>query len=231
MKRIITTVIITMSLNFTFGQIEEKQETIYKNEFGVDATGFIKYFLTFNQTVPSEQYSPIYYLTYRRKLKAGNIRSALGGNYEHLNRPALYPTDSNTYFYDSYSLNFRLGWEFYNNIGKKSQVYYGVDFRPSISNIKNEAQWFTAGYASGYEKRNQYYGIVPLFGYRFKLNDRISLTAETSFSLIWSISDQRNFSTPTSSAYPAISDDIDPTLKSLYTAYSQPISVIVTFDL
>lgn len=220
-----------MSIHVTIGQTEAKQDKVYKNEFGVDVTGFIKYFLTFNQTNPNTPYFPTYYLTYRRKFKPGNIRSAIGGNYEHRNTNAQYSFDLNEYYYYSYSVDFRLGWEFTNNIGKKSQVYYGIDIKPSYSYIKNDNQYSNAGYAHGYEMKTQYLGTAPLFGYRFKLNERISLTAETSFSLIWSKSDTRSFTTPTTSIYEPMPDVVSPTLKSLYTSFAQPLTVIVTFDL
>lgn len=231
MKKVISTILILMTLQHTIGQTEKVQEKIYKNEFGIDATGFIKYFLTFNQTNPSTSYSPTYYLTYRRKFKSGNIRSALGGNYDHRNYPSQNWNDLNEYYYYSYSIDLRIGWEFINNIGKRSQVYYGIDVKPSYSYTKNDNLYSMNGYAYGYETKNQYYGIAPLFGYRFRLSERISLTAETSLSLIWSKSNNRNFTTPTSSIYQPMSDEVSSPIKSLHTSFAQPLAVIVTFDL
>lgn len=52
----------------------------YHNEFGLDATGFFRQFLSFNdqQFTSAYLYSPTYYVTYRRYFKGGNIRFAIG---------------------------------------------------------------------------------------------------------------------------------------------------------
>lgn len=234
MKKGLSIFIILLSVNSLIGQTEEqteKQAKTFKNELGFDITGSLKYFFTLNQTYPYEQTPALYFFSYRRKFKPGNIRMAIGGNYLHNERDPQFPGETSSYFYNAYSVQFRIGWEFVNNIGKRSQIYYGIDVRPSYNYDNSNSQYTVDGYSYGYEVKTQKYGLAPLFGYRVKLSPRISLTAETSISLILSKSDQRTYSIPVSSAYPAVPDNVSPTLKSFYTSFSQPFSLVATFDL
>ncbi len=234
MKTVFTIFIIMLSVNSLMGQTEEqteKQAKTYKNELGIDVTGTLKYFLSFNQGYPYEVTPTTYYLSYRRKFKPGNIRLAIGGNYQNTERAPVAPGVTSEYFYNNYAFQYRIGWEFTNTIGKRSQLYYGIDFRSSNSYVNSNSQNSAEGYTYGFEAKNQVYGFAPLLGYRIKLGSRISLTAETSLSFIWSKSNQKTYMTPTSSAFPAVPENVSPTLTSFYTSYSQPFSLVVTFDL
>jgi|SRR5580698_9520112 len=61
------------------------------NEFGIDATGFLKQYLNFGQQ-NSSYYIPTYYLTYRRYFGCGNLRVQLGGSYTNDQLPNNYST-------------------------------------------------------------------------------------------------------------------------------------------
>ncbi len=50
----------------------------YKNELGLDVTGFIKFFTGFNSD-NNFDYEPTYYLTYRRLMGKQNFRAGIGG--------------------------------------------------------------------------------------------------------------------------------------------------------
>ena len=223
-------ILLTTFVLPTFGQDTTKHLKVYHNEFGIDATGFIKQFLNFNQSqFGGNYYQPTYYLTYRRLLKCGNIRFAIGGDLA--NAEALpVPPDSVTTRSSSYSLDARLGWEFFINLHKRWQVFYGVDFRPSYSYSKNDGAFNNGGYANGTENKTQIYGIAPLLGFRFKLTDRLSLTTEASYSINFSTYEGRRYFTPLSSQFPSKPDELVPKTKRMYSNFSQPVSLILTFN-
>lgn len=205
----------------------------YRNEFGLDGTGFIRSFLSFNEeSAIYGNYEPIYYLSYRRKFKPGNIRFAIGGAYEQMDLPGSgSQSDSLMFVRNSYSIDFRIGWEFTNELSSRWQVYYGLDFRTSFSHSYNEARYYSGGYANGTESDNQILGIAPLLGFRFRITDRISLLTEANFSLNWAKTENRDFFTPVNSTYPELPDEVDPTTNSVYTSFRQPLSIFFVFDI
>ena len=213
-------------------QDSTKKSKIYRNEFGVDATGFIKQFLNFNQgQFGGNYYMPTYYLTYRRHFKCGNIRFAIGGDFTNEDLQPAFEQDSNKYHRSSYSFDARIGWEFFSNLGKRWQVFYGIDFKPTYSYYKNDAPYWNGGYANGTESKTEIYGIAPLLGFRFKLNDRISLTTETSYSINFATSSGRRYYIPVTSQYPPIPDEVSPKTKKMYSNFSQPVSLVLTFNI
>ncbi len=228
MKHVFLLVLMSVFTTSVVGQEAPKE---YKNEFGLDGTGFIRSFLTFNvESVMSANYDPIYYLTYRRKFQPGNIRFAIGGGYEQMNFPGPQ-SDSLMFARNSYSIDLRIGWEFTNELSSRWQVFYGLDFRTSFAHSYNEAHYYSGGYANGRESYHQILGIAPLLGFRFRITDRISLLTEASFSLNWTKSEHREFFTPVNSTYPEIPDEKDPTVNSVYTSFRQPLSIFIVFDI
>jgi hypothetical protein len=231
MKKALLTILTTVIIMTAFAQDTTKKVKVYHNEFGIDATSFIKQFFDFNTSAFGNEYTPTYYLTYRRHFKYGNIRFAIGGSFSNYNQPDEYTGDTNKYYYHSYSVNARIGWEFINELSKYWQVFYGIDFCPSYSYIKNDGQYFNAGYANGYEDKSQIYGVAPLLGFRFRLSKRLSISTETSFTLNWEKDSSKNYYTPVSSQYPSIPTVINPKTKKTYSSYAQPISLFFTFDI
>ena len=230
MKHYILTVILATTILTTFSQDSTKTK-VYHNEFGIDGTAFIKQFFNFNSGQFPDQYSATYYLTYRRHFKCGNIRFAIGGSYADYDLTSGWSLDSNKYHYNSYSFSSRIGWEFFSNLSKRWQTFYGLDFRPTISHTKNDAPYWNGGYANGYESNSQIYSIAPLLGFRFRLNNRLSISTETSFSINWQVDSNRKYFIPQTSSYTPLPDIVSPKTKKLVTGFSQPISLFLTFDI
>lgn len=230
MKNLILTIILATTVLTTFGQDSTKTK-VYHNEFGIDATAFLKQFLNFNSGQYPDYYNATYYLTYRRHFKYGNIRFGIGGGFSDYDIPAAFDGDVNKYHYNSYSLNSRIGWEFFNELSKRWQVFYGLDFRPSLSYTKNDAPYWNGGYANGSETKSQTYGIAPLLGFRFKLTNRLSISTETSFSINWQQSESRRYYIPVTSQYPPLPDVVTPKTKKLFSSFAQPLSLLLTFDI
>ncbi len=230
MKHFLFTVLLALATLTTFSQDSLKTKD-YRNEFGIDGTAFIKQFFNFNSGQFPTQYVNTYYLTYRRLYKCGNIRFAVGGSYSSNDINNNNPQDDNQYRYEAFSLNSRIGWEFFSNLSTRWQVFYGLDFRPTFQRTKNDVMYWTSGYANGFEDKMQLYAIAPLLGFRFRLTDRLSISTEASFSLNWSVNERTDYFTPQSSMYPSKPDIISPKTKRLETVFQQPISLFVTFDI
>jgi hypothetical protein len=229
MNKSFLSIILIFSLSIAYAQQKTDTSKIYRNEFGVDATSFLMLYLPLGQ---NDFYLPSYYLTYRRKFNTGNIRSGLGGNFSNQKVGNVnYPSDSNKYFRFNYAIDFRIGWEFVNEISKRWQVYYGLDTRLNYQHIKNDLNYFSSGYAYGSETKYSTFGISPVLGFRFKLNKRLSLTTETNLSINWSKSSRREYYTPYISGLPTIADEITPSDVRIYGQFSQPLSIIFTFDI
>ncbi len=229
MKKILLIATLTATTLTALAQDSTTTKKVYHNEFGVDATGFIKQFANLNSS--STTYSPTYYLTYRRYFKCGNIRLAVGGDFSNATIPSSYVGDPNTYHNNSNSLNARIGWEFVSELSKRWQVFYGLDLRPALVYSKNDAVNFNGGYAQGDETKSQIYGVAPVLGFRFNLTNRLSIITETSFSINMQKDWEHKYFTPTSSAYPPPMTYSPTTAQKMFSSYGQPLSVFIVFKI
>lgn len=232
MKKIILLLGVVLCGNLAIAQNEKPEKTapLYKNEIGVDVTGTIRYLLN------SESTNPTYVLTYRHKFKAGNIRLGLGGAFSRDEMLNLDVTPNTTDIQTNSSANLRIGWEFVTDLGKRSQIFYGVDFRPSMSlscfkdhSISSISPEFS--YYDIQKRTNLSYGIAPFFGYRFKATDRISITSE--LSLVGFITNRysRSYMEIISPNNEILNETKQPVTNSFGVNFKQPISIAVTFDL
>jgi hypothetical protein len=228
-KTSLLSLFLICSFSIVYSQQKKDTSKTYRNEFGIDATSFLLLYLPLGQDY---NYLPNYYLTYRRKFNSGNIRSGLGGDFSNQNvGNTNYPNDSTKYNRFNYGVDFRIGWEFVNEISKRWQVYYGLDTKISYQHIKNDLNYFSSGYAYGSESNYNTFGISPVLGFRFRLNKRLSLTTETNLSINWSKSSRREYYTPYISGLPAIPDEITPSDVRIYSQFSQPLTIIFTYDI
>ena len=208
---------------------QDDSTDLYKNELGLDVTGTIRFFTKF-QNSSDYSYTPTYFLTYRRYFSKCNIRLGIGGGVSNQEIPSPYG-DSSIYNYNSSSFDSRLGCEFKSELTKRWQVFYGLDFRFSFGNTKNEAAFFNGNYANGFESHFTTIGFAPILGFRFKLNDRMSLLTEANFSFNMSrYYKNRDFYTPLQGS-PPIADKFSPDTKSFYTQFAQPIAIYFVFNI
>jgi hypothetical protein len=229
---LVTTLCLTGFLAVAQDTIKKKQ---YNNEFGFDATPFIKQFLNFSQTQFPEYYTPTYYLTYRRFFANGDIRAAIGASFaNNESLPSNSNADTVVLNDKTYSISARVGWEWFDNLGKRWQVFYGIDFLADYQyNKGDDNEWETTNtgntYFVGVESTTQIFGLAPILGIRLKLTKRLSLLTETSYSLNWEQDNSKNYYILTSGQGPTLPDSSTPTVKKLYTSFSQPVSLFVTF--
>ncbi len=232
MKKILLSVaIIFMALLSVFAQDTRENLKVYKNEIGVDITGFIRQFFFYSDgTCSPSAYKPNYIVNYRRHLKSGNIRFAIGGNFNQKDLNSPYDDDDSHYLSKQYYVNARIGWEFTKNINVRWQVFYGLDMLPSFSYSKNDANYWDGGYANGSENTNKTIGIGPIFGIKFKVSKRINISTVTNFAIFLSQNDETFYYTPLSSDYPPIPDDKQQ-LTSIYSGYNQAMSILLSINL
>ncbi len=208
------------------------------NEFGIDATGFLRQYLNIgsSQQYP-EYYNPTYYLTYRRHFKAGNLRAAIGGDFHNnqipIDRFSNLDSTNNKYYDKGNSFYAAIGWEFYNNLSKRWQVFYGIDLQTTLLFEKNEFEYDNGGYATGYDSRTQIYGVAPLLGIRFQLTKRLSILTETSYSINTEKDNSNTFYTPIPGFIQQLPPPTSTTQKltKSYTSFEEPISVFIDFTL
>lgn len=230
------TLLMLLSVLF-FSTNAQAQDSIkikkYNNEFGLDISGFVRQFFFTDATNLGSNYfyNPTYLLTYRRHIKKSNLRFAIGGSYEREDRQSSYPGDENKYEQLRYNFTARIGYEFFSNLSKKWQVFYGLDFRPVIETYKNDASYYNGGYRHAVKDTYITYGIAPLLGLRFKIINRLSLTTEASFTVNYQNSTETEKHIAVDPTNPPIDDIITKNKGKIFTNFSAPLSIIVTFDL
>jgi hypothetical protein len=230
--------VITFALISLFQNIHG-QDTIkpraakeHLNELGLDMTPFIKFYLDFSD-YGSGYYPANYFLTYRHYFKKGNLRSGLGGNYNYSQTPSPYNGDSLKIKYESRqkSFEFRIGYEFFQNLSKHWQVYYGADVIAGYYYLKNDAPFWNGGYANGTENETQAIGLAPVLGVRFKISNRLSLLTEANFLVQYSQRSSSRYYLPVTSAFPPKANDPKTTTKSIGTTFNSPIALILTLNI
>jgi hypothetical protein len=232
MKKLITFSILLSSLNL-FSQ-SDTAEKRHRHELGADVTGLLRQFVNFNNSNTNYYApSPAYLITYRYLLKKTNIRFGIGGAYFKNSVNGYLVNGEDKTFYNTSTNGFvRVGYEFVSELSKKWQAFYGLDFRPSIFNVDNQAQFSSGGYITGYKNKGTTYGISPLIGFRFRFNDRVSITTEASFSYnIQYTSSQKTYISQDLSNYPYIPNDKALKTTNISASFNQPLFLILTVNL
>lgn len=232
MKKLITISIVLFSLN-SISQTDNITK-LHRHELGADITGLLSQFFNLNSSnIAYNVPQPTYLLTYRYYVKKSNIRCGVGGYYDKSSVPGYTINGQEKTFYNTVNqFAFRIGYEFISNLSKKWQAFYGLDFRPSFSKQTNEAWFSNAGYLNGLVNNTTQYGFAPLLGFRFRLNDRVSLTTESSFT--YNIQENKRKTTYTSldnNLYPTILDSQTRKTKNISASFSQPIFLVLTVNL
>lgn len=238
MRKSVITLVLTLLLAHSNGQdtlksnLSQTPEKKHLNELGLDMTPFIKFYLNFSGN-SSFFNQPNYMLTYRRYFKKSNFRSAIGGNYSYSETLSPNNGDSlNIKYYNKQSLFvLRIGYEFFQDLSKRWQVYYGADFTTSYSHQRNDALYWNGGYATGIESKASGFGLAPVLGVRFKMSKRINLITESSFLLQYSTSSSYRYYLPVTGTFPPKANDPKTTNKTIATTFNYPLSLILTLNI
>ncbi len=206
---------------------------VHHHEAGVDVTAFLRQFLSWgvpNGDNTNYLLSP-WVLSYRYHLKHWNLRFGVGGMISDVEQPDYsYSNPTETTRRKQTELDLRVGAERYQELSKRWQVFYGLDFRPSWQYSQNDYHYSNGGYRYGSDSRQQDLAFAPLLGLRYHITKRFSLHTETSFAFMRSDSELHSYTVPIVDGYPPLPDTRQRT-GSFRTVFQTPLSVIATFDL
>ena len=167
------TTVITLSI---FAQ--SNNTNVKKHEIGINATSFIKEFLSLNTSDVDEG---AYMVTYK-KLNENNtaFRLGLGGQISQMNENleggGKLETKDNL-------AALRVGFEWQKNISSRWNVYYGLDAITDFGQeVSNTVTFLNSGQIEEVELRDQSiaFGGGPILGIQFFISENISLSTEGS---------------------------------------------------
>ncbi|MDL5049007.1 hypothetical protein QQ054_23625 [Oscillatoria amoena NRMC-F 0135] len=166
-----------------------------EHQIGVNATLFIKQFLSFNNTIAGS--SP-FLVTYKYIESNQGWRIGVGGS------NATTKNNSNTIFgassNSSLLIDTRLGYEWQKGLDKRWLLYYGVDAVYSYSKFRFTTNALGGGFPQKIEEvisSNEGFsaGGGPILGVEFKISKRIRLNAETTAYATYSETRRREINT------------------------------------
>lgn len=211
----------------------ENPNRVHRHEVGVDATSMIGYYVA-HAGVGEPFYLPSspYMFTYRYHLRKFNIRFGAGGAASDIEREATwYGSQPGETYHDKRSeLALRLGIEHAQELTKRWQVYYGIDFRPDWEVSNNGWTFSNAGYRHARRSSAQTLAGAAVLGIRFRITPRFSLLTEGSFAYAATVHEVRDVTTPQAEQYPPIPPDESKT-RSSGTSFTAPFLIVAAFDL
>ncbi len=179
MKKITTSLIFLLACNFyslAQSDISTKEEKSNTHEIGINSTFFIKQFLNFVSSSNIET-SP-FLLTYKR-INKENIAFRFGIG---MDIDANKSIDNGTTIISSLSsVSYRIGGEKQFPLKKRWLSYVGADFINSIDNRRTKTTNDGNEFISN--ALDLGFGVGPVGGIQFNINNRLSLATESSFVL------------------------------------------------
>ena len=172
------TTFVLLILSITISTCYGQEANIGNNEVGVDATPLIQNVLSLGNHPTAAQEPQPYFLIYRRHLENWAFRGGIGG---HVWRESVTENDTTTTQNESGSISYRVGIERKSNISERWQVFYGFDFRVNRNTTSNSILFSNGVMHESVTTEGTESGIAPFLGFRFRINDKLSLTSETSF--------------------------------------------------
>lgn len=153
---------------------------------------------------------------------------AFGGEYNNKNSAR---SNSDVRKYDLLrSFYYRVGYEYFKKVSPKFTMFYGADFRPSVSYNKTENFSQTSGYFVGTITDSKVLGVAPFLGAKFQLTSRLSLSTEAGISINYSEIKTRNYYVPISSAFPDKMEDSHKNTYNWFSTFNNPVFLIFAFD-
>lgn len=150
-----------------------------KNEIGTDITALLERILNFNRSEFFSPYNATYQITYKRHFDRFSLRAGIGGSTNSEDADDSFSND--VLKRNSQRINYRIGIEKGIKLSNRWGFYYGIDFRHSISNMRNDFWYQNGGWRYGFDRKGSVLGVSPLFGLDFRISDRIALQTEANF--------------------------------------------------
>jgi len=169
-KRIILGLLICLSIN-TFAQNDDPLFKVRKSEIGIDVTSIIGRTVLFGPYGSySTYYEPTYFVTYRQHFSTFRIRALVGGDYNANN------LENNAR--SRMSIDYKLGIETITNLGRKWQIFYGLDLAGGHDYDYREQSW--TGQLYEIVNNVDYIGAAPFLGLKFFISNRMNVSIEAS---------------------------------------------------
>lgn len=191
MKRIIVLFVAVSAAFISEAQItapETKETSGQKTRmFGLNATSFVKNFLSFNDINPST--NDAFEFTFRC-IGPKNIafRSNLGLLFS--STTATVSNDDDETSLNFFNLNLALGVEKRTNLSERWLCYWGIDALIGVEMTKVENK--SGSFSSKDEDSVISGGIAPVVGVQFNINDRISVSTEGSLGIKYSVTENKS---------------------------------------
>ena len=163
---------------------QTSDKAFYKHEIGLNVTELLN--TVFNSNTTND--NSIYTLIYRRRINEKKaIRTGFGIQIVQNSND----TDGGNGFrvLSSTNLNARVGFEWRTNISNKLDFFYGIDLLGGYAN--SESTFFNFNGRIENISSITSIGGGPLLGIQFHINDRMSISTETTLYYVFSRNKQR----------------------------------------
>lgn len=171
MKKL-STLLIVICLLFSLA-VQAQEGKTYRSELGLDVTSLLGRVV--NPSIwggfSTVEYQPTYYVYYRYRFDKFRLRTAIGGE--------LLSNDLENSNRIQSNFDFKLGIELFSSIGKRWELYYGLDGVIGNSKYYNEYDIYDE-YLYNNEDKTTYQGVAPFLGFRFKVSKRMNIAVEMS---------------------------------------------------
>lgn len=147
---------------------------------GLNATDFVKSFLSFNETQP---FGTNPYDFTMRRVNANNVASRIGVGVRFSMANQEDDQDDDEFKFTSYGINLGIGQEKRIPLSKRWLFYVGGDLVLRYSNAVNESI-FEDGSQTNTENEMGF-GLAPVVGIQFNLSERVSLSTEGFFECLF----------------------------------------------
>lgn len=175
-----------LALVLLMSQVSLAQFDGTEKQFIVNATGFAKTFLSFNDVEAPSSRIEFGYKTYKHN-KAWRFFGGVGGSYT--DNDEVFNADEVIRF----STGLSAGREFRIPLGKRFRFMYGIDMLVDYD-VLTTIQTNDFGFGEEKIKTKTYFiggGFAPLAGIQFNISDRIAIMTETSFALEYTYAENK----------------------------------------
>lgn len=198
MKKLILVLIVICLSGSISAQIvsHDSTKTEFKNAVGLDVTALLLQF-TNNGSITNYYYQYPDIISYRRFIKSNALKVSLGG---YVSNDNGLQNDTLSSKSNRYSVNLRAGYEHYCYLGKRWMYYFGADLLAGYTYTEYRYTWSTTSYRDEKTKINSF-GISPVIGVTFKINQRLSIATQASYDVLYSEMASERINTPDNSMY------------------------------
>lgn len=198
-------------VGFSQGTDTTSGKRVMRNEFGINATGFVQQFVAFGNVTSADQapYDFFYKRFYNNQKNA--FRAGFGFNFRQFT--------ANNIFRDMQRYDARIGIEQQKRLHKKVYGYYGLDYRfeYSLGYIHN------MDFGTRSTTTDIGNGVAGIFGVEYRFNQRLKISAEGALQAF--VTQETEALT---TAFPPFPDPVNKVSWSF--GFIKPVYIFVSFN-